>query len=922
MKIALPRRFRIDDETGWDHHHVGWDYVIQLLRENLHSPEGVRLVSSVEDEIFAGRTIDEPWVGFLHQVPKHHLKWFPDLSRLIDMPDWKNSLELCEGLYVLSSPLKQFLRDSGCTAPVAQVPYPFAPTTSRFSLQAHLALPEPEVVFIGEYLRNYQAFFDVRTATKKKLLLVPNGVNLDHINDNGTVHQLPRLSNFDYDSLFERAIVFLNLFDAPANTTVLECIARGTPLVVNRLPGLVEYLGVDYPLFYDTLEEATALIEDAGRLSAASAHLDDIRESGSYTGKSFLSAVENSAIYRSLPVPRGESLLETFDVTVVMCSYNRVYNIESILERFVEQDFDGTFQIILWNNNYDRRDELDAIVAAFADRLSLTVIHSTFNFYCIIRLAVGSLMRSDELLICDDDVLPSPNYISHFLHKRNEYGSDAVICLRGHVFLPHSVDEENPGRIWTDYEHIRFYDESVADRQIHFFHADNCLISRQLLLRAVAIDLPVYDFWLIDDYWLSYVVAHLLGGELWKVKGDNVANFTPCADDTGIALYHNPLVQDQRTNMYVHHMRAGWPYAFESTSTSIRQDRVIAERSSAGWRGFNMFSGATQKDFADAKRLGTGLIRLGAVNNASDMRCFVDEEGSKAAFTKDSIMALVRCLDRIASCGMCAIIAPTHLPGRLFSVSDEHDFRIWTSLEHQQQLRYFWGTLAEEIAEHPAVAGFDLINEPFTPLDVRRSSVEIAADPHCSTLLALYQDCIAEIRRHHSTVPIILESTFWAHPHALPYLGVVDDTKAVYSFHMYYPRGLTNRAMNQERYEYPGLAPTGHDSERLSYLSKEVLLQYLEPIEDWRGANGLTADQILVGEFGICREVRGAAQYLTDLIDIFDGFGWGWCAYAFRDDAWDAMDYELGTSLKSMFRVEDSPLINVIAASMHGGTKK
>ncbi len=916
MQAKTTKRVRIENERSWDHHHGGWAYALELLQENLHSSDGVRLVSSVEDEMIAGKTIEEPWVGFLHQVPKHNLKWFPDLARLIRMPNWKKSLESCEGLFVLSSYLKQFLRDSGCSIPIARVPYPYTPTDSRFDLKRYLSASKPEVVFVGEYLRNYQAFFDLELKTKKKLLLVPDGMDLDHIVDNGTVERLERLSNSEYDELFERAIVFLNLFDAPANTTVLECIARGTPLVVNRLAGIVEYLGEDYPLFYDSLSEAASLIDDEQRLNDASAYLESIRDSGCCNGDAFVSAVSNSAIYRGLPVPPKESMLGSFDVTVVMCSYNRVYNLEAILQRFVEQDFEGTFQVILWNNNYERREEVDRICNLFVDRLSLTVIHSSYNFYCIIRLAAGSLMRSDELLICDDDVFPSSNYISHFISKRSEYGSNAVICIRGHVFLPHSIDEEDPGRIWTDYEHIRFFDERVDDRQVHFFHADNCLISRQLLQRAAVVDIPVFDFWLIDDYWLSFVVAHILGGEIWKVKGDDIANFTPCADDAGIALYHNPLVRDQRTSMYVYHMRAGWPYEFENTNESQCKNEAIRDRSSAGWRGFNMFSGATRKDFEDARRLGAGLIRLGAVNNACDLRSIVDKDGSRAAVSAQVISEIVDCLDLIDHCGMKAVLAPTHLPGRIFSLEDDYDFRMWNSAHCQRELCSLWGRLAKELASHPAVAGLDLINEPFTPLDTTRSSQEIGEDPNCSTLAAIYESCLAEIRNHHSTIPVIFESTFWAHPHALPQLGIVSDPNVVYSFHMYHPRGLTSRAMNQDRYEYPGLAPNGQDHSQLVQFSRDVLASYLQPVQRWRESNGLRPDQIFVGEFGICREIPGSNEYLSDLIEIFEDFGWGWCAYAFRDDAWDAMDYELGASLGSMFRVKDSPLIKTIASNM------
>ena len=39
----------------------------------------------------------------------------------------------------------------------------------------------------------------------------------------------------------------------------------------------------------------------------------------------------------------------------------------------------------------------------------------------------------------------------------------------------------------------------------------------------------------------------------------------------------------------------------------------------------------------------------------------------------------------------------------------------------------------------------------------------------------------------------------------------------------------------------------------------------------------------------------GVGQYLEDSLAIFERNGWHWAFYAFREDEWDGMDYELGT---------------------------
>ena len=67
-----------------------------------------------------------------------------------------------------------------------------------------------------------------------------------------SVEVAPRLDNETYDTWLNQNVVFLHLVDASAVNTVLECIVRHTPIIVNRHPAIVEVLGDTYPLFYDS----------------------------------------------------------------------------------------------------------------------------------------------------------------------------------------------------------------------------------------------------------------------------------------------------------------------------------------------------------------------------------------------------------------------------------------------------------------------------------------------------------------------------------------------------------------------------------------------------------------------------------------------------------------------------------------------
>jgi len=72
-----------------------------------------------------------------------------------------------------------------------------------------------------------------------------------------SVTLLYQQSNEMYDKLLSENVVFLNLIDAAAVNTILECIARNTPIIVNRLEAVTDVLGESYPLLYDSLDQVS-----------------------------------------------------------------------------------------------------------------------------------------------------------------------------------------------------------------------------------------------------------------------------------------------------------------------------------------------------------------------------------------------------------------------------------------------------------------------------------------------------------------------------------------------------------------------------------------------------------------------------------------------------------------------------------------
>lgn len=86
------------------------------------------------------------------------------------------------------------------------------------------------------------------------------------IDQYSSVDVIQRLDDTQYDEMMASNIVFLNLEDASAVNTIIECVVRNTPLLVNPLPAVVEVLGADYPFYYANLAEAGQLACDVQRI--------------------------------------------------------------------------------------------------------------------------------------------------------------------------------------------------------------------------------------------------------------------------------------------------------------------------------------------------------------------------------------------------------------------------------------------------------------------------------------------------------------------------------------------------------------------------------------------------------------------------------------------------------------------------------
>lgn len=72
------------------------------------------------------------------------------------------------------------------------------------------------------------------------------------LNEDDKIKIIERLGDVEYEEFLAKSLVFLSLkHQGAANTIILECIARNVPILVPNIPSCTEYIGKEYPLFYE-----------------------------------------------------------------------------------------------------------------------------------------------------------------------------------------------------------------------------------------------------------------------------------------------------------------------------------------------------------------------------------------------------------------------------------------------------------------------------------------------------------------------------------------------------------------------------------------------------------------------------------------------------------------------------------------------
>lgn len=285
-------------------HRSGWEYVVKniVTTSERYAKEDKLVIDTYIDKTFHWNRkfykkkgvipYKVNWIGFIHHTFSDFGNEY-NCTKLFKVPEFIESLQYCKGLCVLSSDLAEKLKKiTDVKVYVLVHPTESVPLNLEFSMDKYNKTPT--VIQVGAWLRNMFSIYRLESPVPKAILKAKNTnnyfpPNLETIFNGCNLQEEPKdtmcritfknkfveclyefvaesiesvkvidtLSNNDFDLLLSKSLVFLDLKDCSAVNTLIECIVRNTPILINKLPAVVELLGHDYPLYYNNLSDAT-----------------------------------------------------------------------------------------------------------------------------------------------------------------------------------------------------------------------------------------------------------------------------------------------------------------------------------------------------------------------------------------------------------------------------------------------------------------------------------------------------------------------------------------------------------------------------------------------------------------------------------------------------------------------------------------
>lgn len=185
---------------------------------------------------------------------------------------------------------------------------------------------------------------------------------------------------------------------------------------------------------------------------------------------------------------------------------------------------------------------------------------------------------------------------------------------------------------------------------------------------------------------------------------------------------------------------------------------------------------------------------------------------------------------------------------------------LWLSEKNQEKTAALWEQISRRYRYEPALAGYDLLNEPN------------ASSPQ--KVVRVYKRCLEAIRSSGDSHLIFIEGTRWSD--RFDGIEALEDEQLVYSPHFYKPHTFTFHF--EQELVYPGIV----EGKRWNKAAlRRELLRFARLGRESRRP-------VMIGEFGLnsrCPSCHAETAWIKDTLALFESYEFHWAYWSYKSFA-------------------------------------
>lgn len=293
------------------------------------------------------------------------------------------------------------------------------------------------------------------------------------------------------------------------------------------------------------------------------------------------------------------------------------------------------------------------------------------------------------------------------------------------------------------------------------------------------------------------------------------------------------------------------------------------------WRGVSLQS--EKSDYKDVSYLKMQKINFIRIQLKVPVRAKKEKTSPQVAFKKELNWA-EEILNACKQHNITALIAFNHL---VFDPEDkvtDKTEQFWNTQKYLDSTYKYVDFIAEKFKSRgEELSGYEVISEPAI------AGNGLTGGKRPEQIEDFFKTILKTIRKYDLTRYFLLTPGPWGRPSSYEdFKGFnIKDSRIIYGAHMYMPHEFTHQGVHgrSKGIAYPGRV------NRVLWDKNQVRQSFADLKKFEKDHNVL----IYVGEFSAARWSKGRDQYLKDVVDVMEEYGFSWTYFTYKSgiNAWD-----------------------------------